>query len=244
MTPNLANAFLDLRQQREPLLLWVDALCIDQANATEREHQVSMMGDIYSRAHIVHAWLDEHIDPTSKAFRESQRLMAKKDRSSVEEKFTARSLFSLAIRIVAYLFYHCTGVRRELKPDESFWEPLIRIFSNEYWTRLWIQQEILLARKVLFHCREHILPERGLLRFQAAVQSHNNGLRIGDYRRGNEIGICSPGFFSTLIDGREDVKRSRAAGKRIGQDTNMLPLLFLNSTNLRVTILATVYTGA
>ncbi|KAF2831509.1 HET-domain-containing protein, partial [Ophiobolus disseminans] len=38
-------------------LLWIDALCIDQANVKERNKQVQQMGDIYSKAEMVIAWL-------------------------------------------------------------------------------------------------------------------------------------------------------------------------------------------
>jgi hypothetical protein len=38
-------------------LLWIDALCIDQDNALERNHQVRQMGAIYSNALQVMVWL-------------------------------------------------------------------------------------------------------------------------------------------------------------------------------------------
>jgi hypothetical protein len=38
-------------------LLWIDALCIDQENVIERNHQVQQMGEIFSRASNVLAWL-------------------------------------------------------------------------------------------------------------------------------------------------------------------------------------------
>jgi hypothetical protein len=37
--------------------LWIDALCINQEDETEKADQVSMMGEIYSRAYSVCAWL-------------------------------------------------------------------------------------------------------------------------------------------------------------------------------------------
>jgi hypothetical protein len=37
--------------------LWVDALCIDQANTLERQHQVQQMGQVYSGAKEVISWL-------------------------------------------------------------------------------------------------------------------------------------------------------------------------------------------
>ncbi|KAH7086568.1 heterokaryon incompatibility protein-domain-containing protein [Paraphoma chrysanthemicola] len=41
--------------------IWIDAVCIDQANVAERGHQVQRMGDIYSRAQEVMIWLGKHI---------------------------------------------------------------------------------------------------------------------------------------------------------------------------------------
>ena len=43
--------------------LWIDALCIDQRSPKERDHQVNQMGEIYSCATNVLAWLgrDERI---------------------------------------------------------------------------------------------------------------------------------------------------------------------------------------
>jgi len=37
--------------------LWIDALCIDQENVTERSHQVNLMGTIYKSAKRVLVWL-------------------------------------------------------------------------------------------------------------------------------------------------------------------------------------------
>jgi hypothetical protein len=36
---------------------WIDAICIDQANVLERNHQVQQMGLIYSKARCVYIWL-------------------------------------------------------------------------------------------------------------------------------------------------------------------------------------------
>jgi hypothetical protein len=37
--------------------LWIDQLCIDQTNTSERNHQVQMMSNIYRRAYHVIVWL-------------------------------------------------------------------------------------------------------------------------------------------------------------------------------------------
>jgi hypothetical protein len=56
---NLARAITEIVHNRlhdhgdEELLLWIDQVCINQSDATERSHQVSFMGDIYRSARDV-----------------------------------------------------------------------------------------------------------------------------------------------------------------------------------------------
>ena len=39
--------------------LWVDAICIDQSNITERSQQVPLMRKLYEQAQKVYVWLGE-----------------------------------------------------------------------------------------------------------------------------------------------------------------------------------------
>lgn len=55
--PNLFNFLCDARTRFAGRQLWIDALCIDQSNALERNHQVQQMGDIYLHAAEVLIWL-------------------------------------------------------------------------------------------------------------------------------------------------------------------------------------------
>ncbi|KAF2826023.1 HET-domain-containing protein, partial [Ophiobolus disseminans] len=45
------------RKAATDVLLWVDAICIDQSNVKERNHQVAQMRDIYTMASSVIVWL-------------------------------------------------------------------------------------------------------------------------------------------------------------------------------------------
>jgi len=47
---SLYDALIAVRQKKEEVLVWVDALCIDQQNKDERATQVRLMGNIYSKA--------------------------------------------------------------------------------------------------------------------------------------------------------------------------------------------------
>ncbi len=48
VTANLVNCLYHLRQPKDPVVLWADAICINQQDTEEKSFQVSLMGDIYS----------------------------------------------------------------------------------------------------------------------------------------------------------------------------------------------------
>ncbi|CCT70550.1 related to heterokaryon incompatibility protein (het-6OR allele) [Fusarium fujikuroi IMI 58289] len=51
---NLACAIRHLRDERNSVLIWIDALCINQSDVVERSFQVAMMRDIYASAqHVI-----------------------------------------------------------------------------------------------------------------------------------------------------------------------------------------------
>lgn len=58
---NLFSALRRLRAhaESEEAVLWVDALCINQASIEERNFQVALMGNIYSNCTSVMIWLGE-----------------------------------------------------------------------------------------------------------------------------------------------------------------------------------------
>lgn len=55
-------------QPRRVGLSWIDALCVDQDNVSERSHQVNVMGQIYTAACQVLIWLGPEDESTSSAF--------------------------------------------------------------------------------------------------------------------------------------------------------------------------------
>jgi hypothetical protein len=57
--------FLSMARENDQLQsqpFWIDALCIDQANTTEKNHQVAQMGQVFSGATCVHVWLGANKD--------------------------------------------------------------------------------------------------------------------------------------------------------------------------------------
>lgn len=68
VTSNLAAALHHLRDPYDFLWIWVDALCINQADSRERAQQVSQMGDIYRQAERVLVWLGPEAEDSHMVF--------------------------------------------------------------------------------------------------------------------------------------------------------------------------------
>ena len=68
ITKNLHAALLRLRNHSIERIVWVDAICINQADDREKGHQVQYMAKIYGQASRVIIWLGEGTDDSDQAF--------------------------------------------------------------------------------------------------------------------------------------------------------------------------------
>ncbi len=60
VTANCLTALTYLRRRRKVRTLWVDAICINQAGPIEeKNHQVTLMSDVYTGASKVLIWLGD-----------------------------------------------------------------------------------------------------------------------------------------------------------------------------------------
>jgi hypothetical protein len=73
VAPNVAAAMRQLRSSCTPQVLWIDVICIDQISNVEKNHQVALMGRIYSLAQSVIVWLGPEF-PSSQSIMESMSL--------------------------------------------------------------------------------------------------------------------------------------------------------------------------
>ena len=70
VTVNLYAALLRLRDPSFERIIWVDAVCINQADKQEKEHQIQSIVKIYSQAHRVTVWLGQAADNSDRAVEE------------------------------------------------------------------------------------------------------------------------------------------------------------------------------
>ena len=122
---NLYEALQQLCTEAVNLPIWIDAICINQNDASEKSFQVPLMGRIYSKASKVVVWLGAV--PKESAFLPSPK-------SSSSLKWTPQK-FQLSLkRLVFGDFVHRRCV--------------IELLRRPYWRRVWIIQELLLSKNV------------------------------------------------------------------------------------------------
>ena len=136
---------------------WIDQLSIDQRNILERNHQVSLMSQIYARASKVHIWLGGgNEDLAHRAMTFLNHLEDRDNNISAflrggTETHDKQSLRSLEQAMVNGWGNSRVNGTLKYSPKVELADPkaLNALISNPYWTRLWIVQEIFLARTIV-----------------------------------------------------------------------------------------------
>jgi hypothetical protein len=136
-----------LPETRAGMKYWIDALCIDQCNTSEKNCQVPLMKSIYRKAFAVITWLGEETEESEKAMH-----------------------FILAIFRQYFLTWghgNLGVVLKDMTPTKERyfldlpWQALHSFLSRSYWRRLWIIQELVLNHNMtLFLCGKSQLSRR------------------------------------------------------------------------------------
>ena len=143
VSPNLFDALIQLRQSRrihQGFKIWVDAICINQADTEERSEQVSRMRDIYESAWQVVIWLGREADNSELAFA-ALSSFASFSRTDTPLGVFAREPWQFDARPLFLI----TSVY-EMPLRRSVYEALFFLFTRPYWQRLWVLQEVAMAR--------------------------------------------------------------------------------------------------
>ncbi|TPX09420.1 uncharacterized protein E0L32_009308 [Thyridium curvatum] len=141
--PNLRDALLRIRESPDDWRerrIWVDAICIDQKTPTERSSQVRLMAEVYSYGETVMSWLGEANQCTTHAFQLIEKL-ATYPRETLQQ-ITPRSYQTQRTLLGELAEHHC-------------WLALAKLLQRTYFTRMWIIQEVVLARQIEVFCGSH-----------------------------------------------------------------------------------------
>ncbi|KAL7934749.1 heterokaryon incompatibility domain-containing protein [Trichoderma chlorosporum] len=146
ITENLYAALRSLRKPTETLVLWVDAVCIDQQNIVERNSQVANFPKTYAGATSVLVWLGpddilNHGRLCLDFFTQLAALILEDPKyGSDNDQRSWRKRFKINQAVSAFL-----------SNEESQPPAITSLFQRSWFKRRWIIQEVVLAKDVWVH---------------------------------------------------------------------------------------------
>uniref|UniRef100_A0A0B7K7P8 Heterokaryon incompatibility domain-containing protein n=1 Tax=Bionectria ochroleuca TaxID=29856 RepID=A0A0B7K7P8_BIOOC len=139
---NLECALRYLRLPDRVRTLWVDAVCINQNNISERDEQVKRMATIYKEAARVVVWLGPESESSTLAIKTlaflGQQIVMTMDKWT----FTAPGATEID---------WCYN-RTPLPYDKKTWRAINSLLQRSWFSRVWIVQEIQLAKDAILRC--------------------------------------------------------------------------------------------
>lgn len=159
ITESLRDALKQMRLKTKVRLLWADAICINQANNDEKNHQVAMMGEIYESGKHTLAWIGNADCWTGRAFRHLQAepsvdLEASDSTEIFEDPVPQLSDSKSKSRATNHHSKSRGGIRKRCH-DRLSYIAYSSLLSRPYFSRGWIYQELVLSDDIVFMCGDH-----------------------------------------------------------------------------------------
>jgi hypothetical protein len=131
-------------------LIWIDSLCINQDDDEEKASQVQLMGNIYSQAYFVSVMLAQGPDNRDKG-QASQQAKTTWIRRWADALLALNMLDKLSVTGAEPTSNH-ERVMARLTPRTRFammeWHALRDLLNSPWFGRIWVVQEVALARRV------------------------------------------------------------------------------------------------
>ncbi|KAJ4322363.1 hypothetical protein N0V84_004834 [Fusarium piperis] len=178
--PSLHSALRQLRENGFRSWIWIDSICIQQTDLEEKGWHVQEMRTVYSRAECVYMWLGPGSDATDKTIEfmaeigpklvelEAMEILASQRNVAVSDYFRTRVSgeeldhpdHDPAVKLAQYMYglldhpglQTAEDVDGVKVPRGVLIDGLSEIVKKENWHRIWIVQEVALARVGLVMC--------------------------------------------------------------------------------------------
>ncbi|KAK0669246.1 ankyrin repeat-containing domain protein [Cercophora samala] len=154
VTESLHLALGYLRRPDEDRILWIDALCIDQRNHREKNHQVKQMRLVYANAQNVHIWLGPSTDDIDLLM----GLMTQLDRRATKRKNCRRNSPDAWVKQWS-VFMKKEGTA-ETSTKTCRRKALGDLLTRPWFRRVWVIQEVFSARSAVISCGSNTIPTR------------------------------------------------------------------------------------
>ncbi|MCJ1448706.1 MAG: hypothetical protein MMC23_009223 [Stictis urceolatum] len=162
VTPNLYAALHEIGMKEEfaNQCIWIDAICIDQSNGDEKAVEVKRMEVVFAQAQRVVIWLGPAAEDSDLAMYE------------LEELRNIRSATSKNVKIEK-------NTRAELRlANHPVWPAIFKLYNRPWFHRLWVVQEIILAKDLTVLCGGRLLSWAAMVSFATALMSANSQVLV------------------------------------------------------------------
>ena len=170
---NLYAALIRFRLADAPRALWVDQLCIDQAEGPEKAQQLLIMGDIYSKAERVLAWLGLAYDDSDKAMDLFPKLVDRLQALTRDHEKMKMESGNHERNFEDTILVQTVKLLPEMRPNSR--RALHKLFQRSIFSRVWTLQEMALGKNTVIVCGDRELPFAVLERFNEGYQTDNIG---------------------------------------------------------------------
>lgn len=216
---NLWWALWHLRLPTQDWVVWVDALCIDQGNIGERNHQVGLMSQIYTNAEVVVAWLGCAADDSDLIMDYLAGVPIELD---ADDPLMDSLNHAVGIRGGSgptRASYVIGQSRNHTTPNEDFFlrESLRHIYERTYWQRMWVLQEFGLANDVVVCCGKKMVPWNSFFLLEEGFERPEDDRHSGGGRASNPA--------ITLLQYRKN--RVGMSPHQLVERYNLIALMFL-----------------
>lgn len=160
ITSNLDSALRHLRGTIVKRTLWVDAVSMDQRNTQERNHQVQIMGKIYSTAREVIVWLG----PVASNDLNLRAVLGAMQFQFASGNPSTSTLFDYMTSVVS-LMKEQAGAN--VTGDIDVLDSIYSIISRPWFSRLWVVQELALSKRAVVRLGNFTFPWQP---FQSFIQ--------------------------------------------------------------------------
>ncbi|KAM3082009.1 hypothetical protein ACMFMG_004468 [Clarireedia jacksonii] len=217
VTRNLRDALIRLRQpkQGKAQTIWVDAICIDQANVLERNSQVLLMGSIYQQCTRCVVWLGEEDSATEDALEFIKWMASDKH---ILEWPCFQKIPNATLNI-----YLPDGLGELFEDEDDLESPLaLKLFMERpWWFRTWTVQEIVLPKKVQILCGKYEIGWEEIVRASSAVTKHWKTCCTAHYCG---LGQFQGSIFASFADYVDTIQTLRNTFKE-HQESDLIRLL-------------------
>ncbi|KAF5594888.1 heterokaryon incompatibility 6 OR allele [Fusarium subglutinans] len=191
ITESLETALRHFRKQDEVITLWIDQICINQADNKEKGQQVAMMGSIYSSATQVLVWLGPAQDGSNELMGAWQDIGQRARQFGLESYLNPQSyhLISALGRSRDPSDETAVSYQGLLTSTVEVFAPLLkemtlkRWFERPYFSRVWIIQEFCLCPDTIFVCGSKTIPVDFVKFAVLLLQTAIGNMPQGDYEQ-------------------------------------------------------------